>query len=80
MDRDFNSIDAQREAGEAFILSQRSEGLVALSESYNGGGFSGSNMNRPALQRLLTDISADAVDCVVVYKVGNSRFIVGNSG
>jgi len=69
MDRDFNSIDAQREAGEAFILSQRSEGLVAVSESYNDGGFSGSNMNRPALQRLLTDIGADAVDCVVVYKV-----------
>ena len=69
IDRDFNSLDAQREAGEAFILSQRSEGLIALSERYDDGGFSGSNMNRPALQRLVADIRAGAVDCIVVYKV-----------
>jgi len=69
IDRDFNSLDAQREAGEAFILSQRSEGLIALPERYDDGGFSGSNMNRPAVQKLLADIRAGAVDCVVVYKV-----------
>ena len=69
LDQDFNSLDAQREAGEAYILSQRGEGLITLPEHYDDGGFSGGNMERPALQRLLTDIGAGAVDCVVVYKV-----------
>jgi site-specific DNA recombinase len=69
LDQEFNSLDAQREAAEAYILSQRSEGLSALPERYDDGGFSGGNLARPALQRLLADIRASAVDCVVVYKV-----------
>jgi len=69
LDRDFNSLDAQREAAEAFILSQRGEGLVALPERYDDGGFRGGDLERPALQRLLADIRASEVDCVVVYKV-----------
>lgn len=69
LDQDFNSLDAQREAAEAFIRSQRGEGLVALPERYDDGGFGGGNRDRPALERLLADVRGGAVDCVVVYKV-----------
>ncbi len=69
LDHEFNSLDAQREAAEAFILSQRGEGLIALPDRYDDGGFSGSNLNRPALERLLSDIRGGAIECVVVYKV-----------
>jgi site-specific DNA recombinase len=69
LDQEFNSLDAQREAAEAFILSQRREGWVALPEFYDDGGFTGANMDRPALGRLLKDVEARALDCVVVYKV-----------
>ena len=69
LDQEFNSLDAQRESAEAFILSQRSEGLVALPQRYDDGGFSGGSIDRPALKRLLDDIVAGAIDCVVVYKV-----------
>ena len=69
LDQEFNSLDAQREAAEAFILSQRGDGLVALPQRYDDGGFRGGNLERPALQRLLADIRASGVDCVVVYKV-----------
>ncbi len=69
LEQDFNSLDAQREAAEAFIQSQRREGWIALPERYDDGGFTGANMERPALQRLLAAIDAGAIDCVVVYKV-----------
>jgi site-specific DNA recombinase len=69
LDQEFNSLDSQREAAEAFIQSQRREGWIALGESYDDGGFTGANMDRPALTRLLQAVEAGEVDCVVVYKV-----------
>jgi site-specific DNA recombinase len=69
LEQEFNSLDAQREAAEAFILSQRREGWVALPEPYDDGGFTGANMDRPALTRLLHAVEAGELDCVVVYKV-----------
>jgi site-specific DNA recombinase len=67
--QEFNSLDAQREAGEAYIASQRHEGWVALPDRYDDGGFTGGNMERPALRRLMVDIEAGRVDTVVTYKV-----------
>lgn len=69
LEQEFNSLDAQREAGEAFIKSQASEGWECLPEHYDDGGFTGGNMDRPALQRLMADIETGRVDAVVVYKV-----------
>ena len=69
LDQDFNSLDAQREAAESFIASQRAEGWRCLPARYDDGGFTGGNMDRPAVQRLIADIEAGLVDCVVVYKV-----------
>jgi site-specific DNA recombinase len=69
LDQDFNSLDAQREAAEAYIASQRHEGWLALAERYDDGGFTGGNMDRPALKRLMADIEAGKVDVVVVYKI-----------
>ena len=69
LDQEFNSLDAQRDAGEAFITSQRSEGWECLEERYDDGGFSGGNLERPAMKRLMADIEAGKIDCVVVYKV-----------
>ncbi len=69
LEQDFNSLDAQREAGEAFILSQKHEGWVILPTHYDDGGYSGGTLERPALQRLLDDIRASKVDVVVVYKI-----------
>lgn len=65
----FNSLEAQREAAEAYIKSQREQGWVVVPERYDDGGFTGGNMDRPALCRLLADLDAGAIDCVVVYKV-----------
>ena len=69
LEQSFNSLDAQREACEAYILSQRHEGWHVVSTRYDDGGFSGGNMERPGLKRLLDDIAAKRVDTVVVYKV-----------
>jgi hypothetical protein len=69
LEQEFNTLDAQRDAAEAFIRSQRGEGWVALEEHYDDGGFAGANMDRPALQKLLQDVRDGLVDCVMVYKV-----------
>jgi len=69
LEQEFNSLQAQREACEAFIKSQRHEGWVCPSDGYDDGGFSGATMGRPALQQLLAEIQAGRVDIVVVYKV-----------
>lgn len=69
LELEFNSLDAQREACEAYIRSQASEGWICVSKRYDDPAFSGGNMDRPALQRLLKDIEAGLVDVVVVYKI-----------
>jgi site-specific DNA recombinase len=69
LEQDFNSLHAQREACEAFIRSQRHEGWVCLDQAYDDGGISGATMQRPALQRLLSEVQAGRIDVVVVYKV-----------
>ena len=69
LEQDFNSLDAQRESCEAFILSQKHEGWTALPEMYDDGGISGGTLERPALKRILADIEAHRIDTVVVYKV-----------
>ena len=69
LDQSFNSIDAQKEAGRAFIASQRAEGWIPVADDYDDGGFSGGNMERPALRRLMADIEAGTVNIVVVYKI-----------
>ncbi|MGE0479940.1 MAG: recombinase family protein, partial [Phycisphaerae bacterium] len=69
LQQEFNSLDAQREAAEAYIASQKNEGWLCLADRYDDGGFTGGNTDRPALQRLLTDIEAGKVETVVVYKI-----------
>jgi len=69
LDQEFNSLDAQREAAEAYIASQRGVGWTCLTDRYDDGGYTGGNMDRPALTRLMADIEAGRVDCIVVYKV-----------
>ncbi|MCE7888123.1 MAG: recombinase family protein [Sorangiineae bacterium PRO1] len=69
LNQEFNTLDAQRDSGVAFIASQKQEGWVCLPEKYDDGGFTGGNIDRPALKRLMEDIEAGKVDCVVVYKV-----------
>ena len=69
LDQSFNSIDAQKEAGHAFIKSQSHEGWIAVADDYEDGGFSGGNMERPALKRLMADIESGRIDIVVVYKI-----------
>ena len=69
LEQEFNSLQAQREACEAFIHSQRQEGWLCLRAAYDDGGFSGATMDRPALQQLLADLTAGRVDTIVVYKI-----------
>ena len=69
LDMEFNSLDAQREACEAYVASQKAEGWVLVPDHYNDGGFSGGTLERPDLQHLLRDIEAGRVDIVVVYKI-----------
>ena len=69
LDMEFNSLDAQREAGAAYVESQKHEGWIPVGDRYDDGGFSGGTLERPALQRLLADIEGGRVDVVVVYKI-----------
>jgi DNA invertase Pin-like site-specific DNA recombinase len=68
LEQEFNSLQAQREACDAFINSQRHEGWVRVPKAYDDGGFSGATIDRPALQQLLADLTAERVD-IVVYKI-----------
>ncbi|MFM2150398.1 MAG: hypothetical protein RLZZ187_2704 [Pseudomonadota bacterium] len=69
LDMEFNSLDAQREACEAYVASQRAEGWAAIREPYDDGGVSGGTLDRPALKRLLADVEAGLIDVIVVYKI-----------
>lgn len=69
LEQEFNSLDAQREAGEAYITSQRHEGWTLVRQEYADGGFSGGTLERPGLKQLLADIAAGKIDVVVVYKI-----------
>lgn len=69
LNKEFNTLEAQREAGENFVLSQKHQGWVLLPEHYDDGGFSGGNLNRPALKRLLTDVQNNKINMIVVYKI-----------
>ena len=69
LEQEFNSLDAQREACAAYIASQRSEGWAQVRDQYDDGGISGGTLDRPALQRLLSDIEDGLIDVVVVYKI-----------
>jgi len=69
LNQDFNSLDAQREAAEAYILSQKHDGWTLVPTQYSDGGYTGANIERPGVRQLLADIEAGKIDCVVVYKV-----------
>ncbi len=81
LNMEFNSLDAQREAGEAFIVSQKHRNWQCLPDRYDDGGFSGGNLERPALKRLLDDIRAGKVDAVIIYKLDRlSRSLLDFAG
>jgi len=69
LDQEFNSLHAQRESAEAYIKSQKQAGWLCLPERYDDGGFTGGNLDRPALQRLLADVDQGRIECLIVYKV-----------
>jgi site-specific DNA recombinase len=73
LEQEFNTLDAQREAAEAYVKSQAAEGWTCLPQRYDDGGFTGGNMDRPALQRLLADIRQGRIDAVLAYKVECAR-------
>jgi DNA invertase Pin-like site-specific DNA recombinase len=78
LEMEFNSLDAQREACEAYVASQRGQGWVLVPDRYDDGGVSGGTLDRPALKRLLADVEAGRIDIVVVYKVDRlSRSLLG---
>ena len=69
LDQEFNSLDAQREACAAYVLSQRHEGWTLLPSEFDDGGYSGGNMERPGLKRLLADVEAGRIDIILLYKI-----------
>jgi site-specific DNA recombinase len=69
LEQDFNTLEAQREGGEACVSSQRHEGWIFVADRYDDGGFTGANLDRPALKRLLADVVAGKINCIVVYKI-----------
>ena len=69
LDQEFNSIDAQKEAGHAYVASQRAEGWIPVADDYDDPAFSGGNMERPALRRMIADIEAGKIYVVVIYKI-----------
>src|SRR4026207_860262 len=69
LEQDFNSLDAQREACEAFVLAHKAEGWILAADRYDDGGHSGGTLDRPALKRLLADVEAGAIETVVIYKI-----------
>src|SRR5579862_2145613 len=73
LEQDFNSLDAQYDASQAYIRSQMHAGWTMARSKYDDGGFSGGNTDRPALQRLLEDVRAGKIDIIVVYKVDRSE-------
>ncbi len=86
LEKDFTTLDAQREAGESYIKSQKSQGWVISSEIYDDGGYTGADTNRPALQKLINDIKQGKINCIVVNKVDRlsrslldfTKYILGN--
>ena len=66
---DYNTLDAQRDACEAYIKSQKSLGWVCLPDQYDDGGYTGGNMDRPAFQQLMADVEDGKIDCIAIYKI-----------
>ena len=69
LEQEFNSLEAQRESAEAYMVSQRQLGWIVVPERYDDGGYTGGNLERPALQKLMRDIEQGAIACVLVYKI-----------
>ena len=81
LEQDFNSLDAQRESSESYVASQKNEGWVALPDRYDDGGYSGGNTDRPAFQRLMTDVREGKVDAIIIYKIDRlSRSLMDFAG